>query len=264
MPSRRSIKEPVVLLGSTDTGILFSRGLVRCNYPVYNMHQFSKHFKEDVKCVPDPILVAISVENKSLDKTLKLVPPPWRNRIALFVDGVMPIDWMIHSITEPTVVCDWSLRKPVYGQTPNMPTMVFGPNFHIIEEVFGSLEIGSTHIRTKQELTYELARKQLFLFMCNIAKQVSNVNIGSFWQSNPKFAREVASEKLQLLESHTGENLPARELLEMLEEAISANPYQCHPGPASPHNLESTLRLAGECNLPIPLICDIYTRGLEA
>ena len=117
------IKKPAVLIGVGEMGGVFARGLLRLGHPVYPVTR-SGSMSELAAQLPDPELALIAVAEADLQPTLAQVPDPWRDRLGLLQNELLPHDW--EGFPQPTVISVWFEKKRGQDVKVIVPSPVYG------------------------------------------------------------------------------------------------------------------------------------------
>ena len=84
-------KSPVVVIGIGEMGSVFARGLLRLGHPVFPVNR-DTDMRALAKELPKPKLVLVAVGEGALAPLLHEIPKPWRKRLALLQNELLPDD----------------------------------------------------------------------------------------------------------------------------------------------------------------------------
>ena len=87
-------------------GGVFSRALLRSGETVVPALRDTS-LERLATSIPEPRLVLVTVAEDDLDPALGSVPDPWKTRIGLVQNELLPRNWERHAITQPTVASVW-------------------------------------------------------------------------------------------------------------------------------------------------------------
>lgn len=243
---------PIVVVGIGNMGSVFSTGFLSTGYPVYpvllgmDMAQAAAKF-------PDPLLVLVAVSEDDLHTTLGSLPDQWKDRVGLLQNELMPRDWEMHSIANPTVAAAWFEKRKTTAPMLYFPTPVYGPHAGVIEGALNALDLPTFRIDTREQLVFELVRKNLYIVTKNIVGLVGKKpTVGEVWAAHPNIFMEAAREVLAIQEWLAGEPLPGERLLEHMVQDIEQQPEKGSAGSSAPRRLSRMLGYAAEAGIDTP------------
>jgi ketopantoate reductase len=244
--------QPVVVVGIGELGGVFARGLLRSGRPVFPITR-AKRLADEAARDPAPELVLVTVAEADLDAVLAQMPEPWRDRVGLVQNELLPYVWQAQSISDPTVCVVWFEKKPGRDVHIVQPSLVFGRSAALLVHALAELNIvGRAPHGGEDELLLELVNKNLYILTTNLAGLLSAGTVADLWRKHEVLAREVAHEVLDLQEHLAGATLPRERLLERLEEAIFSDPQHPCTGRSAPARLERAIRHAERAGLDVP------------
>ena len=251
------MKKPVVIIGIGELGSIFARGLLRCGHPVIPVTR-DTDMTEAAAETPDPALVLVAVAEKDLNAVVENIPTPWRDKLCLLQNELLPRDWQHHGIHEPTVIAVWFEKKKGQDVKVLLPSPVHGPQANLIQTALEAVGIPARTLTDSAELLYELVRKNVYILTVNIAGLLTGGTVSMLWRDHATLAREIAEEVISIQEWLTDEELPRDRLIEGMLEAFDGDPdHKCLGRTALPR-LRRALAHADETGLAVPKLRDIY------
>jgi hypothetical protein len=242
-----------------EMGGVFARGLLKLGYPVYPISR-EMNLARAEREAPDPEVVVVAVGEKDLPVCLQSIPKAWRNRIVLLQNELLPKDWRLHGIAEPTVISAWFEKKWPQDYKVIVPSVVFGPQAHLIHEALGALKIPCRVLPSADELLIELVVKNLYILTVNIAGLEVGGTVGELWSRHNALARSVANDVLDIQFSLIGKRIDCEQLIQKMVQAFEGDPkHQCM-GRAAPQRLERALALAQEAGVSVKTLREISAR----
>jgi hypothetical protein len=251
---------PAVVIGIGELGSVFARGLLRSGRPVHPVIR-GMNMDDEARAPPDPALVLVAVAENDLHATLDQIPTPWRDRLCLLQNELLPRDWQAHGLDAPTVIAVWFEKKKGQDVKVLLPSPIHGPQAAPLQAALDALDIPARRLASEDELRYELVRKNVYILTVNIAGLVARGTVDELWRDHRPLAREIAEEVITIQEWLTGWQLPRERLIKGMLEAFAGDPkHQCL-GRTAYSRLERALSHADEAGLPVPRLREIHTRG---
>lgn len=250
------MKEPIVIIGIGELASVFSRGFLRCGYPVYPITR-SMNLAREYRQIPQPKLVLVTVQENKLCSVLEQLPKVWSDRVGLVQNELLPQDWQIHRIEKPTVTVVWFEKKMELELTNILYSPSFGPNASIISNALQAVTVPAPILENEQDLWYELVRKAVYILTVNIAGLVNNCTVGDLWGEYQSLAREIAKEVILIQESLIGKQLSHEKLINGMVEGIKDCPQRYCLGRSALSRLKRALNFAKAANLKTPKLVEI-------
>jgi ketopantoate reductase len=251
------MKQPVVVIGIGELGSVFARGLLRCGHPVYPVTR-GMNMADQAKVMADPALVLLAVAENDLHATLDQLPDPWREKLCLLQNELLPRDWHAHAIPDPTVIAVWFEKKKGQDVKVLLPSPVYGPQAAVIQAALTAMNIPARTLIDDDELLYELVRKNVYILTINIAGLVTGGTVSELWRDHQGLAREIAEEVITIQDWLSDEELPRDRLIEGMLEAFAGDPDHKCLGRTALSRLQRTLAFADETGLAVPKLREIY------
>ena len=251
------MNKPVIVIGIGELGGVFARGLLRCGYPVYPVTR-SMDMNKEVSALPNPELVLLAVAEDDLHSTMEAIPQPWRDKLCLLQNELLPRDWQAHALYDPTVISVWFEKKKGQDVKVLLPSPVYGPRAGLIRAALEAVNIPARILAGDDELLYELVRKNVYILTVNIAGLLVGRTVSELWRDHQELAREIADEIISVQEWLTDEELPRDRLIEGMLEAFDGDPAHKCLGRTALSRLQRTLAYADETGLAVPKLREIY------
>ncbi len=248
---------PVVIVGIGEMGGVFARGFLRSGHPVYPVTRHSD-IQAVAQAVPVPALVLIALDENELHPVLEHLPTLWHNRVGLLQNELLPRDWTLHGLTQPTVVAVWFEKKPGRDYKVLVPSPVYGPATKLIEQALETLDIPCWTLDGAAELSFELVRKNVYILTTNIAGIRVGGTVEDLWYRHQDLARTVANEVMDIQFHLIDMALDRHRLIEGMVAAIQGDPAHACMGRSAPARLARALGHADGAGLAVPTLRDIY------
>lgn len=248
--------EPVVVVGLGQMGGTFAHGLLRSGHTVQPLTR-GMDPAVVAEALPSPALALLAVGEGELDRLLETVP--WRDRLALLQNELLPIDWERHGVVEPTVAIVWFEKKKDTPIRVVLPTVVHGPGAPLLLAALSALEIPARAIE-REALLFELVRKNLYILTSNIAGLEVGGTVEELVARHRGLAEDVASELLTIQAWRAGTTLPEEALIRGMLEAFDAEPTHRCTGRSAPARLRRALEHADQAGITAPNLARIAAR----
>ncbi len=253
---------PIVVVGMGELGSVFARGFLKLGHPVVPVTRGGR-FADALEHAPSPELVLVTVGEDDLAPVLAELPVPWRDRVALVQNELLPEQWLAHGVVDPTVAIVWFEKKAGREATEVRPTLVTGPHEALLLRALGALHISAKRL-APEELSHELVVKNLYILTLNLAGLHTRGKAGELLtQHRPLFDRlvpELIRLERGLLGAAGAEQDEAR-LTQDLEASILADPEHASAGRSAPRRLERTLAHAHRLGLTLPTLEHLAARA---
>jgi len=253
------MNKPIVIIGIGELAGVFARGLLRNGYPVFPITR-DMDIAVALEKLPDPILVLVAVAENDYAEVLAKIPSQWRGRIGLLQNELLPGDWQVYNITNPTVISVWFEKKKCQDYKVLIPSPVYGPRADLIADSLEKIDIPCKRLSGPEDLLSELVIKNIFVLTINIAGLVTGGTTGSLWTDHEELALAVANEVIDLQEWTTGATFERDQLIDGMVKGINGDPNHKCTGRSAPARLKRTIDLANSAGLDIPKIREIYSK----
>ena len=250
------MNKPIILIGVGEMGGVFARGFLKSNFSVYPVTR-QANLMQALADVSDPEAVVIAVGEKELDGILKNIPKKFYDRVVLLQNELLPRDWLTHSITNPTVISVWFEKKYPQDYKVIIPSPVFGPKAGLIAQALGAINIPTVILKNEDDLIVELLVKNLYILTINIAGIKVGGTIEELWKKHQEFARQVASEILDIQFALLGKSLEKEPLIQKMVEAFAGDWQHKCMGRTAPDRLVRALRQADQAGLKVEILRQI-------
>lgn len=249
------MRKTIVVWGLGQMGGAFAHALLRAGHPVHPVIR-STDLAEAAAAVPDPALCLLAVGENDLSDVVPRVPAPWRGRLGLLQNELLPGVWRDLGVVDPTVAVVWFEKKKTVPITPVQSTPIGGPRAALVVSALEGLDIPARVIPSA-ELRDELVKKNLYILTANttaLSKQLAaDVTVGQLLRDHRPLVESVARDALAIQSHLTHEVLPSS-LLEGVWTAFEADPDHRARGRSAPARLERAIALADEAGLEVPAL----------
>lgn len=250
------MKDPVVIIGMGEMGGVFSRGLLKLGYPVYPVIRETDQ-QALARVLPQPHLVLVTVGENDLHPVLENLPAPWRDRVGLVQNELLPRDWEAHDIPDPTVTAVWFEKKQSQDVKVLVPSPIRGPHAGVLVDALTKLRIPAWQLGSKDELLFELVRKNVYILTTNIAGLVVGGTVDTLWHHHRDLALTVANEVLDIQFALVGQSLDRERLIAGMVAGIEGDPaHQC-TGRSAPARLARAIAYADHAQLAVAQLREI-------
>jgi hypothetical protein len=254
------MKDPVVIIGMGEMGGVFSRGLLKLGHPVFPL---TRHMSPDALAreLRGPVLVLVTVAENDLHDVLARLPGPWRDRVGLVQNELLPRDWQAHGLTHPTVISVWFEKKKGQDVKVLVPSPVHGPHARLLVDALGTLDIPAWEVADAQAMQFELVRKNLYILTTNIAGLVVGGTVEQLWTEHRDLTLEVANEVMDIQFALIGTALDREALIAGMVAGIEGDPaHQC-TGRSAPARLARAIGHADAAKIQTPRLRTIATEN---
>lgn len=241
--------QEVVVVGVGELGSVFALGFLKCGRAVFPVTRGTR-MAEVARVVPDPALALVAVGEADLDDVLAQRPLTWP--LGLLQNELRPAVWLAHGIENPTVAVVWFEKKPASSIRELLPTVLHGPEANLLADALAAVGVTTRIATSPGELTLELAKKNLYIGVTNIAGLVTGGTVGALWSEHHALALAVARDVLALERRLCEVDLDEAAMLSALEAAIAADPAHACAGRSAPVRLSRALGHAERLGVPVP------------
>lgn len=251
------MKKPVVVIGMGEMGELFAGGFLKTGHPVWPILR-GMDMAAIAAGLPEPALVLVAVGEDDLHPLLEALPAPWRGRLGLLQNELLPRDWQRHGIADPTVSVVWFDKKKGRPCVDVLPTPVCGPQAGLLIQALNAVGV-SCHPVPPSRLLFELVKKNLYILTINIAGIVlrPGCTVGELWREHRELAGRVAEEILAVQEWLAQSPLPRAELMAGMAEGFAGDPQHICRGRTAEQRLRRVLEFARAAGIATPTLEEI-------
>lgn len=243
----------VILIGLGQLGRIFAGGLLRTGCTVIPANR-----GDDMTAMGQrhaaPELVLIAVAENDLQPVLAALPENWKSRVALIQNELLPRDWLVHGITDPTVISVWFEKKKGMDAKPLIASPAAGPGAALLCRALTSVDLPCREVAPGDELLFELVRKNVYILTTNIAGLKTGGTVVELWAQHETFARQVADEVMDIQDALTGTQLDRNALIAGMLEAFNGDPAHGCTGRSAPARLTRALGHADTFQLAVPTL----------
>lgn len=246
-----------VVVGIGQLGRVFAGGLLRSGLTVVPVNR-----GDDMTLLAQrhaaPELVLVAVAESDLHGVLSSLPEIWRPQVALIQNELLPRDWQAHGYVDPTVISVWFEKKKGIDAKPLIASPVAGPGAALLCRALTAVDLPCREVGLRDELLFELVRKNVYILTTNIAGLSDTVKgastVSQLWAQHEAFARQVADEVIDIQDALTGMQHDRSKLIAGLLEAFDADPDHGCTGRSAPARLERALAHADAFGLAVPTL----------
>ena len=246
------MNKSVVVVGLGEMGSVFARGFLRSGYTVHPVTR-DMEMRDVADALPDPELVLIAVSEADLHEQLMKLPEPWKDRLVLLQNELLPRDWQRYNL-EPTVISVWFEKKKGMDSKVIIPSPVYGKHAQQVADALASIDIAARVLTDEAELVHELVLKNVYILTTNIAGIEVGGNVGQLWDEHRLLAESVALDVIRLQEVLTGQALDHQGLIDGMVNAFDGDREHMCMGRSAPVRLQRALMLAEQNDLSLSML----------
>lgn len=240
----------VVIVGMGQLGSELAEGFSNIGHRVVPVRR-GDSLDEVAERHPDPALVWVAVAEKDLHPVLGALPAPYRGRVALLQNELLPRDWERHDLPMPTVAVIWFEKKAGRPRRVLLETPVAGPEAARTASALMAIDVPA-RVVPDAEIVFELVAKNLYILTTNLVGLVADETVGELRRRHGALLAEVAEEVLDIQQALVGARLERGLLRAYLFRAIEADPEHGSRGRTAPERLERALAAAKERGVSVP------------
>lgn len=253
-------KKPIVVIGLGEMGSVFARGLLRLGHPVYPVSRKTR-MKKLADELPDPKMVLVAVGEKDLPGVLKKIPKPWRKRLALLQNELLPNDYA--KLSDVTVISVWFEKKAGQDSKVLVPSPAIGPCAKLLRNALATLDIPVRIVDKKRDMLFELVVKNLYILTTNIAGLRVGGTVGQLREEHAELMRDVADDVIRLQEAMAGARFDNDTLVAAMLQAFDGDPDHKCMGRSAPARLQRALDHADRLEVYLPTLRAIAIEHAE-
>lgn len=245
--------QKIILVGLGQLGRVFAGGLLRTGCVVVPANR-----GDDLAALaaqhPDPALVLVAVAEPDLHTVLSYLPTTWKSRVGLIQNELLPRDWQVHDLQNPTVMSVWFEKKKGMDAKPLIASPVAGPQAALLVRALQVIDLPACEVQAEAELLFELVRKNVYILTTNIAGLKTGGTVSDLWRDHEFFARQVAHEVMDIQDWLTGVQQDRDKLIAGMLEAFAGDPQHGCTGRSAPARLARALQHADQAGLAVPTL----------
>lgn len=245
------MNDPIIVIGMGEIGSVLARGLLRSGHPVYPVTR-SMALRDAHRINPEPMAVILAVGEAQLHTCLHDMPTPWRDKLILLQNELLPRDWQEHNLHSPTIMSVWFEKKKGMDSKALLPSPIFGPHTGLISTALQMLELPAREISSMETMTWELVRKNVYILTTNIAGLAVGGTVDELWRKHETLARDIAHEVIQLQEALTGLTFEREALIQGMLEGFHGDPAHKCMGRTAPARLQRALNMMRDYGISAP------------
>lgn len=245
------MNDPVIMIGVGEIGSVLARGLLRAGHPVYPITRRTP-LADAHRSNPEPMAVILAVGETQLQDCLHTMPTPWRDKLVLLQNELLPRDWAAHGLHNPTIMSVWFEKKKGSDSKPLLPSPVFGAHAGLMCKAMDEVSLPAREVACMDDMKWELVRKNLYILTTNIAGLVVGGTVETLWKTHESLAREVANEVIDLQEWLTGQTFERETLIQGMLAGFEGAPTHNCMGRSAPARLERALHMSQQAGFAAP------------
>ena len=253
------MNDPIIVIGMGEIGSVLARGLLRAGHPVYPVTR-SMALSDAHRINPEPMAVILAVGEAQLQTCLRDMPAPWRDKLVLLQNELLPRDWQEHNLQSPTIMSVWFEKKKGMDSKALLPSPVFGHHAGLICTAMQMLGLPAREVLSMEAMTWELVRKNVYILTTNIAGLAVGGTVDELWQKNETLARDIAHEVIQLQEALTGLSFEREGLIQGMLAGFQGDPAHKCMGRTAPARLERALNMMQHYGIFAPTLQKIAAK----
>jgi len=253
------MNDPIIIIGMGEIGSVLARGLLRAGHPVYPVTR-SMVLSDAHRINPEPMAVILAVGEAQLHASLHEMPMPWRDKLVLLQNELLPRDWQEHNLQSPTIMSVWFEKKKGMDSKTLLPSPVFGHHAGLVCTAMQMLELPAREVLSMEAMTWELVRKNVYILTTNIAGLAVGGTVDELWQKNETLARDVAFEVIQLQEALTGLTFEREALIQGMLAGFHGDPAHKCMGRTALARLERALNMMQHYDISAPTMQKIAAK----
>jgi len=206
--------------------------------------------------LPKPEMVLVAVGEADIHNVIADIPSSWCDRTVLLQNELLPGDWENSNLNNPTVISVWFEKKRGQDYKVIVPSPIFGPQAELIKDALATLDIPSWIVADKDELLFELVRKNLYILTSNIAGLAlpERATVGELIHDHQELMQTVSSEILAIQYSLIGKKLDSTALVDAAMEAFKGDQEHKCLGRSATARLKRALEMAQRANIVTPVL----------
>ncbi|HES75848.1 MAG TPA: hypothetical protein ENO09_02430 [bacterium] len=253
------MNDPIIIIGMGEIGSVLARGLLRAGHPVYPVTR-AMQLSDAHRINPEPMAVVLAVAEAQLQTCLHEMPTPWRNKLVLLQNELLPRDWEEHNLQSPTVMSVWFEKKKGMDSKVLLPSPLFGHHAGLISTALLTLDVPTREVLSMDAMTWELVRKNVYILTTNIAGLAVGGTVEELWQGHEALTRAIADEVIQLQEALTGLSFEREALIQGMLEGFHGDPAHKCMGRTAPARLERALNMMQKYGISAPTMQKIASK----
>lgn len=244
------MKSPIIIVGLGELGQLLAAAFLRSGHPVYPITR-SNTWDDLPPDLPAPGLVVIAVGETDLDAVLSGLPDRFRDRVLLLQNELLPPDWHLHGIMDPTVIVVWLDKKRGRPAVSVLPNRVAGPASDWVVTALNGIDVPTNKI-PEEDLVPSLVAKNLYILTINIMGLKVGGTVGELWTKHRALTESVAEEILSIQFRRLGYELDRTRLMDDLLEGFAGDLNHICMGRSAPKRLARALEEATKFEVKVP------------
>ncbi len=254
------MKQPIIMIGTGEMAGVFARGILRTGRPLVPVTR-DMDMEQAARETPQPEAVLVTVAEKDIDAVLGRIPAPWRDRLILLQNELLPRDWQKHEIRNVTVISVWFEKKPGQDYKVLISSPVYGPHAGLVKEALGKLDIPCHVLDSADALSFELVLKNVYIVTTNVSGLEAGGTVSELWRDHEKLARSVADNVMDIQDWLTNKQMDRDALIAGMLEAFAGDPDHKCMGRSAPARLQRAIETADEAGLAVHKLREIASQA---
>ena len=247
------MNDPIIIIGMGEIGSVLARGFLRAGHPVYPVTR-RMALSDAHRINPEPMAVVLAVGEAQLQDCLRDMPTPWRDKLVLLQNELLPRDWAEHGLRNPSVMSVWFEKKKGMDSKALLPSPVFGHHAGLIITALQEVDLPAREVASMDEMTWELVRKNVYILTTNIAGLEVGGTVEELWAQHEALARDIAAEVIQLQEKLTGLSFEHESLILGMLQGFHGDPAHKCTGRTAAARLQRALEMMQRHGLHAPVM----------
>lgn len=245
----------VLLVGPGQLARVLAGGLVACGVSLDVVRR-----GEPIAPREEHDVILVAVGERELDGVLSAIPEPFRDRLALLQNELVPAQWRAHGVSRPTVLVVWFEKKA--GRTTKVvqATEVAGPHAALFARALAAMDLPAT-VLADDTLAAALVVKNLYIVGSNVLGLAVGGTTGELATTHrarsEALLREVLAIERSRLSPEDAASLDDEALLARTFAAFLADPAHGTVGRTARERLERALVRARGAGLATPELAAI-------
>ena len=242
-----------------EMGGVFARGILRSGHPVIPFTR-GQSLTEIEQFGDKADLILVAVGENDLNDVLKTLPTTCKSNLALLQNELLPANWQVFDVTDPTVISVWFEKKQGQDYKIIQSSPVYGPQAQLLIEALRTMQIPAHRVADEKALLYQLILKNLYILTTNIAGLIVEGDVETLWNQHQSLARQLRDEIMDIQDRLTNSRFDREQLWNDFRLAVEGDPLHKCLGRSAGQRLNKAIQHADSAGLAIPTLRDIYAQ----
>jgi ketopantoate reductase len=246
----------IVVVGMGQLGALFADALAARGHEVVCVRRGEPH---DMARAPSLVLVTVGEDD--LAGALDVLPPAWRDRVALVQNELAPDAWRAHGVERPTIASVFFEKKKDRPAKVVLPTPVAGPHAGLLVDALTHAGLAA-EVAREDAIPSVLFEKNLYILVSNLAGLACppGTTTAQLLDAQGPLTRDVFREVAAVERARLGVPITDDDAWRALERAFRADPDHVASGRSAKARLARTLSRAESRALEVPVLRALAAR----